>query len=154
MIEPRKIVGKDDVFEATEVNTVAGGMASQQPLPRGLRAWHVGHSKHVATRETLGSLAGKRVCRTTDKKGRKANGTQGVGWRYSTDEGGKCRWREGRHIGTLAVRKHRTVLSNREDVTIELRRNSGSECASEEPCALIVQARFCEGPGTTAGNWR
>ena len=57
MIEPRKIVGKDDVFEVTEVNTVAGGMASQQPLPRGLRAWHVGHSEHGATRETLGSLA-------------------------------------------------------------------------------------------------
>ncbi len=40
------------------------------------------------------------------------------------------------------------MLSNREDVAIELRRNSGSECAGEEPCALIAQARFCEGPGT------
>ncbi|MDP3283137.1 MAG: hypothetical protein Q8M56_01755 [Desulfobacterales bacterium] len=63
-------------------------MASQQSLPRGLRAWHVGHSEHVVTRETLRSLAGKRVCRTTDKKGRKAKGAQGVGWRRSTDEGG------------------------------------------------------------------
>jgi hypothetical protein len=57
-------------------------------LPRGLRAWHVGYGEHAVTREALAPPAWMRVCRTTDNKGRKAKGSQGVGWRRSTGEGG------------------------------------------------------------------
>ena len=53
---------------------VAVVMARQQPLPRGLRAWHVGHYEYAVTREALGSLAWKRVYQTTDNKGRMVNG--------------------------------------------------------------------------------
>ena len=63
-------------------------MASLVPLPRGRRAWHVGHGEYVVTREALILLARMRVCLTTDNKGRMANGHQGVGWRNSTREGG------------------------------------------------------------------
>ena len=63
-------------------------MASHAAPPRGRRPWHVGQSEYVATREILCFLALKRVCRTTDNKGRKANGAEEVGWRRSTGEGG------------------------------------------------------------------
>jgi hypothetical protein len=60
VIELRKhIVGKDDVIYLTEVYMAVGAMARQWPLPRGLRAWHVGYSEYVATRETLDLLAEK-----------------------------------------------------------------------------------------------
>lgn len=80
MIEPRNDMdGKEDVVVSTEINTELAIQASRLSLPRGLRAWHVGHGEYVATRETLESLARTRVCRPTDTKGSKANGIQGVG---------------------------------------------------------------------------
>jgi len=48
-------------------------MASVPLLPRGRRAWHVGHWEYAATRDTLRGLSGMRVCRTSDNKARKAN---------------------------------------------------------------------------------
>jgi cobalamin biosynthesis protein CobT len=80
VIEPRNIiVGKDDVFTITEINTNPATKASRISLPRGLRAWHEGHREYVVTREALDSLARRRVCRATDNKGSEANGNQGVG---------------------------------------------------------------------------
>lgn len=80
MIEPRNdIVGKDDVFTSTEINTEPAIKASRVSLPRGLRAWHVGQREYVVTWETLNPLVRRRVCRATDNKGSEANGAQGVG---------------------------------------------------------------------------
>ena len=89
-IEPRNTIkqGKDDAVWIAEINTKPAYEGESVELPRGHRAWHVGHCEHVGTREALKPLAWMRVCRTIDNKGRKANRYRGVGWRYSTDEGG------------------------------------------------------------------
>lgn len=60
-------------MEIAEINKKPAQSGELVDFPRGLRAWHVGYSEHVVTRETLISLARRRVCRTTDNKGRKAN---------------------------------------------------------------------------------
>jgi len=60
VIEPRNTIkqGKDDAVRIAEINTKPAYEGESVELPRGHRAWHVGHCEHVGTREALNLLHG------------------------------------------------------------------------------------------------